>query len=306
MHLTSPPNTIGAEIYLAAAATIERQPACSGDQDTLICCTKFGQPYRNSDPHIGFLANNLAVGKGGNPPAMLTLADPVGLYMQTPDFSGYNFPPGTTHEDWYTVVRGEVAGSPGGGHDSILHATFQPPEGSELSISDVEIFDQDSGSFLFIKYAGQIAETFHVALRAVPETPTTTQQARDCVTLKSESEVQPWPVQFLPKVIMEAGSPTALAATVKAGQTYDDLALVVIGGKEGADISFTVPGLTATVTDFVSLSGAPGQTAAQSQAYILNLEVSSLSIGDVGVRVSNPGLDPTTVPFAAGLLTVVS
>ena len=57
MHLTSGSNTLSAEIYLAAAATIPRSVAASQTPQTLICCAKYGRNYRNSDPNIGYNAN---------------------------------------------------------------------------------------------------------------------------------------------------------------------------------------------------------------------------------------------------------
>ena len=54
VHLISPPNTLGAEIYLAAAATLLRvqngQPVTNPDQ--LIACSQYGTPGRNSDPRF--------------------------------------------------------------------------------------------------------------------------------------------------------------------------------------------------------------------------------------------------------------
>ena len=62
MHLTSPPNTLGAEVYLAAAATLLRNVG-SYDPQNMICCSKYGQPYRNSDPHIGFTRQSARQGR---------------------------------------------------------------------------------------------------------------------------------------------------------------------------------------------------------------------------------------------------
>lgn len=55
MHLTHPANTLGAEINIAAQATILRkkdgQPVTNPDD--LICCSGYGVRVRASDPHIG-------------------------------------------------------------------------------------------------------------------------------------------------------------------------------------------------------------------------------------------------------------
>lgn len=85
-HLNCPPNSIGAEIRLGADATILRQrhdgtPVTSPDE--LICCSRYGGANRNSDPTIGATVNALARLK-----AMVTLVNPVGLYMDDIDLTG--------------------------------------------------------------------------------------------------------------------------------------------------------------------------------------------------------------------------
>src|SRR5688500_7602079 len=52
MHLTSTPNTLQTEMQLAGGATVLRQMGNTNPQ-ALICCSQYGQAYRNSDPHIG-------------------------------------------------------------------------------------------------------------------------------------------------------------------------------------------------------------------------------------------------------------
>jgi hypothetical protein len=76
MHLIQANNTLGAEIELAAAATLVRRRGgveLTTEPD-LIDCGAYGQPERHSDPHIGAQVNALARQK-----ADVTLANPVGL-----------------------------------------------------------------------------------------------------------------------------------------------------------------------------------------------------------------------------------
>lgn len=47
MHLTSTPNTLQTETGLAGAATIQRLMGNS-DPEALLCCSQYGQPFRNS------------------------------------------------------------------------------------------------------------------------------------------------------------------------------------------------------------------------------------------------------------------
>lgn len=84
IHLTSRPNTLGAEIYLGAAATIlrEKNGKVINDTNELICTAGYGQIFRNSDPRIGLEVNQL-VQQG----LKVTLTNPIALYGQQPNFN---------------------------------------------------------------------------------------------------------------------------------------------------------------------------------------------------------------------------
>jgi len=144
MHLTHPANALGAEIKLAADATVRRnssghEPATAPD---LIQCAQFGDARRNSDPKIGFSVNQLA--RGG---FAITLTDPVGLYMVDFDDAGWRFADGTPATGFYTIVRGK----PG----SAIRAVFELPaalKAKGLTVSDIRIGGTP------INFGGQIAE----------------------------------------------------------------------------------------------------------------------------------------------------
>jgi hypothetical protein len=93
MHLTHPANTLGAEINLAADATVVYAAVAPTPPDTLpgrlICCAGYGGVNRSSDPLIGAGVNELArAGKS------VTLANPVGLYMSDVPIGGCAAPVG--------------------------------------------------------------------------------------------------------------------------------------------------------------------------------------------------------------------
>lgn len=91
-HLCAPPNAITAEIQLGADATVLRMGASGApmvEPEALICCAGYGGPDRNSDPTIGATVNALA--RLG---AMITLPNPVGLYMDHIDLTGWEPPKG--------------------------------------------------------------------------------------------------------------------------------------------------------------------------------------------------------------------
>lgn len=178
VHLISPPNTLSAEIYLAAAATIVRE--CNGsvvtDQSQLIQCSRYGTPGRNSDPFIGGTVNSI-VRQGG---VKVTLKDPVGLYIQEPAFDQtWQLPvqaPGDAHpSDYWKIVRGRRRTDPNE-PDFILHAVYEVPEDQGFCVGDITI------DGLPIRFGSQITQKFQIALAAIG-IPTTdpAQTPRPCI-----------------------------------------------------------------------------------------------------------------------------
>jgi hypothetical protein len=188
IHLTSTPNTLQTELASAAAVATILRDVGNEDAQRLGCCSQNTQPYRNSDFHIGQIVNQI-VGSGEG--HRVSVADPVGLYIQEPDFSVYelpddpNLPKGATAADCWHIVRGTetlndaISGQlfPG---NFILHAAFQIPQswieaGVSFAVGDITI--RHNGVATPIRYAAQIAETFRSAFlhgqfgRARPKYP---------------------------------------------------------------------------------------------------------------------------------------
>ena len=304
MHLSSPPNTLGAEIYLAAAATIQRSAANSTDPQALICCAEYGQNFRNSDPHIGALGNRVAE------KSMYSLTDPVGLYMQTPNFSLWETPAEFKPEDCWNVTRGEIGS--GNGTDSILHAVVEIPQeyAGKYTLNDLKI----NGAPL--RWAGQIADTFQIALRVTPKSPDgATNPKLPCVASKPQDTMQPWPVQFVPEPLYQGQSPSALPLRVAPGSTTTAV-LIVQGADENtttetARVEVDGAGVTLKVTDFLkNASGIPGQTdSGGTQGYIVEVTVDAdADAGPRSVRALNPSEgsapSPSEHPYAVGQLEI--
>jgi hypothetical protein len=147
MHLCAPPNALTAEINLAALSTVlfqDERGALVVDPDAYITGTGFGGPNRNSDPTIAATVNVLA--RLG---AMVTLANPVGLYMDHIDLSGWEVPGGLSASDCIAVVRGQP--------NEIERLVVQCPT-DEFDVSDIRIGGTP------IRYGGQIAECITVKL----------------------------------------------------------------------------------------------------------------------------------------------
>jgi hypothetical protein len=148
MHLTHPSNTLGAEIRLGADSTVlycdnGRRVA---DPETLIARAGYGGNNRCSDPTIGASVNQLAALGFA-----VTLADPVGLYMDHLDMTGFTFRDSAApiDPDWFRIVRGR----PG----LIERAVFEVPA-THGTVSDVKIAGEP------IRYGGQLAERMTVKL----------------------------------------------------------------------------------------------------------------------------------------------
>jgi hypothetical protein len=127
MHLTHWANTLGAEINLAADATVQF-PVPPAPANTLpsrlICCARFGGVNRSSDPLIGAGVNSLA--RTG---LAVTLDNPVGLYIQEIATGGLRDPQGTPIGSSALRIR---RASPD--QSLILRAEVRPPDGATYTL----------------------------------------------------------------------------------------------------------------------------------------------------------------------------
>ncbi|MFZ1426700.1 MAG: hypothetical protein WAS21_08040 [Geminicoccaceae bacterium] len=153
VHLTHPANSLAAEIFLAADATILRvdgDGAPVTDQAALICCAQFGGVNRSSDPTIGGRINGLV--RSG---LAVSIADPVGLYMGEIDSTPIEVPGGIPFDDCWKVKRGDASAR------MILHAEFALPEGSGFDLEDVTVGGEP------LRFGGQLAELITVVIHGL-------------------------------------------------------------------------------------------------------------------------------------------
>lgn len=151
MHLTEPANNLFAEVILAADATVRRNNSAGVEVVSAVplCkCARFGDETRNSDPSIGAGVNGLA-----RQDRMITLANPVGLYIDHLDDAGFRLPDGSKTTGWFQILRGTP------GHT--LRAVFAPPAGSTFTVSDVKIGGTP------VNFGGQIAQNITMKLTGV-------------------------------------------------------------------------------------------------------------------------------------------
>lgn len=301
MHLTSTPNTIQTELQLAGGATVQRtQGNINGSQ--LICCGQYGQIYRNSDPHIGQLDNQV-VGLGYR----VSLANPIGLYIQMPEFDTWSLPddprlpPDAHPSECWRIVRGvqNLDGFPSN-MNFILHAAVEIPKrwrdaGATCTVSDIKINGNP------IRYGSQVMQNFNVALFPLGVKADKAATPEECVGDSETQLAYPQQIMFaelwdayygsnysVPYRVDSNGKPVQMnlasntvivAPRVKRGQTVS-LAL--------AGSAFTQQGETLPTVEFI----IPGQQAADP-----DIEVSVLSLEEIAYAV--PG---NSVPGSQTLL----
>ena len=187
MHLVQRSNTLGAEIELAAAATIVRLkngvPITEAQQ--LIDCGAYGEPERHSDPHIGAVVNELARAK-----ADITLANPVGLYIAGLSVAGWAAPDGSNASDYWTITRGTK--------EKALRAVYEVPAGKGFVVGDITIAGRP------IEFGAQIADFIRIKLTGL-------------ATRIGQSSVAPMPG------CVEFGSDDALTESVSAPPEVEDV-----------------------------------------------------------------------------------
>jgi hypothetical protein len=150
MHLIQNNNTLKAEIELAAAASIVRTRGgvLLTNEQELIACGKYGQANRHSDPRIGSLVNEIARQK-----ADVTLANPVGVYIDKLSVSGWVTPDNSNPLSYWKITRGT--------QDYAVRAVFEVPPGQGFTVGDIRINGQ------VIDFGAQIADYITIKLVAV-------------------------------------------------------------------------------------------------------------------------------------------
>lgn len=205
MHLAAPPNTLTAEIMLGGDASVVRKTDGNRllvEADVLICSTGYGGPDRNSDPTIGGYVNALA--RLG---AMITLKNPVGLYMDHIDLAGWSAPDGGPVAEFVKIVRGEP------GMIERLEVEVPPERG--FTLSDVQI------GGVPILFGGQIAECITVKLTGI------------AVLAKLEPVAVPWEAHGY----LDSAYPTGFGRALKLGKAPGaGLVPALVGQGEGAAV----------------------------------------------------------------------
>jgi hypothetical protein len=331
MHLTSTPNTLQTEIGLAGAATVLRQVGNQNAQ-LLLCCSQYGQPQRNSDPSIGQTVNTVVEGPPAN---RVSLANPVGLYLQMPNFGGYQLPSNAPSDlspaDFWKIVRGQLTlpGFPAG-TNFILHATYEVPAEYGFTVGDITIEGNP------IVWASMIAQTFQVALNPLAISASGQQEPLPCIVFldpTSQPPAKAQPLQIMPLPLWQAYYSTPVqnprqfpmnlasnttitppAVAIGSGMTLALACATVQLGPHGElpVVEFTLPDTKQTdpniavsvrsLEDNITYA-VPGNTyPSQNQLLTLSIQVApGAAAGQRGVRITNHG-QPASEPAPYFLL----
>ncbi|KAJ7084936.1 hypothetical protein C8R44DRAFT_753015 [Mycena epipterygia] len=168
MHLIQVNSTLGAEVDLGARATVARKRkdgTLITDEQELIKCSQYGNPNRNSDPAIGIACNNAVRQQARK----LTIADPVGLYINSVNWGMVEPPDG--HEDdnpqeFWKWTRGSK--------DYYMRAEFEVPADKGYVVGDLLV----NGTPL--EYGAQLADNIFVSINAKTSKLSGTMEPRLC------------------------------------------------------------------------------------------------------------------------------
>lgn len=150
-HLRQQSNTLLAALDLAAEATVQRVDASGRrveDRRELVACGQLGEPLRNSDPQIADIINDkVAAGSA------VTLASPLGLYLDRLQSPAFRTPDGTDPATFWTPIRGAE------GH--VVRAQFKVPDELGYALADMTVDGRP------LEFGAQVADHVRVRLDAL-------------------------------------------------------------------------------------------------------------------------------------------
>ena len=164
-HLRQGTNTLLAAIKLVADATILRVRADGTpivDRQELVRCSQMGEPLRNSDPQIAEVVNDAA-----STGASLTLADPLGLYLDGLQSGGIVTPDADDAADFWIAERGSAG--------LVVRASLEVPPDRDFVLGDCTIGGRP------LQFGAQVADKVRVRIAAFAKPGGTAQPPKTCV-----------------------------------------------------------------------------------------------------------------------------
>ncbi|KAK6535034.1 hypothetical protein TWF281_006332 [Arthrobotrys megalospora] len=168
-HLIHPNSTLSAEVTIVADGTVKRRKEYETDKYTLCTHGGFGEPYRSSDPNIGWEAYNACELKG-DASVTVTLGEPVGLYIQGWESGSFVVPEELSNlgfdiaECWHPLRVPE-----GKDHDKQVkkgpwvRVEFFIPEHYGFILEDLKVKDAEGDTYP-LRYGSQIAQYIKIGV----------------------------------------------------------------------------------------------------------------------------------------------
>ena len=291
VHLISNPNSLSAEIFLAGQATVLREEGNGDaitDQNQLIHCSKYGNPGRNSDPHIGSEVNKLV--RQRHP---ISLGNPVGLYIQDiedSDWDRFDTNIDVDPKTLWTVKRGRKRQG-NENMDYILHAVFEVPKDASYTLEDFTI-DEDP-----IKYGSQIAEILKIGLAGVALPQKSTPESYLCASSLDPQLPRPYALRELEMlgVALRSG---ITHMRIEQGETVENVGLYAFNSDPDATITVRGAGVAVKKTNVQIIKDST------DCIFILTIAVeTTVSPGNYSLRITS---NSSKGPAVYGLLEVVA
>lgn len=250
-------------IFLGAQSTIlraDQQGNPITDPSQIVNCSKHGTHNRFSDAFASAMINDLVRGpKELGSGARVTIKDPVGTYIQEPNFGLFELPPNAPAaarpSDYWKVVRGRKRQN-GEVHDLILHAVYEVPPEQGFAVGDIYL------NGFPIEYGAQMAEVVQLAVAGQGIGQETAPQNYEC-TDDPENPL-PFPEVLGYADLLEAARRSVFNLQIEQGTTINNIALKASNSDGNTTIEFVgAPGVTANQTDF--------QEEEDSQIFTLNI-----------------------------------
>ncbi len=287
-HLVATFNFQYGAMFLGAQSTILRadeQGNAITDPSQLVIWGQHATPNRNSDPFISARVNDLV--RSG---VRVTLKNPIGIYLQEPNFGTYELPfdapDGAKPSDYWKVIRGRKRQA-GEAYDLILHAVYEVPAELGFTVSDISI------NGFPIEYGAQIAETLQVAVigEGIPQ-----QTAPRSYGRVESITSNPYPAVLREVDLLKVAERSNLNMRIEPGMTIANVALKARNSDRNATIEFVgAPGVTAQKTGF------------QEDSQIFTLTITAAADAPLGNRsLVLKNSDGSAGPARFGMLEVTS
>ncbi|MDF0556154.1 hypothetical protein [Kamptonema sp. UHCC 0994] len=289
-HLIGEFNSQYGAMFLGAQSTmlrVDEQGNPMTDPSQLVNCGLHGTPNRFSDPFISATVNDLV--RSG---VRVTLKNPIGIYIQEPNFRIYqlppNAPPNAKPSDYWKVLRGRKRQA-GETYDWILHAVYEVPPQQGFTVSDISI------SGFPIEFGAQMAETVLVGVigEGIP------QERPPRAYVCSEVPKNPLPYADVLREfdLLEVARRSHLNMRIEQGMTIENVALKAAHSDRNATIEFVgSSGVTVKKTGF--------QEKENSQIFSLTISAAANApLGNRALLLKNS--NGSSGPARFGMLEVV-